>query len=164
MNRVGNSNWREYMPDVLQDIEKAGGVPALNSIEPTAGGTILEAENSILAKGKVDKSNLGFTGTGYVEFTPSSDASIEWIFEAPADGIYTLEFRYALPEGERSVMVSVNGQPRGEVVFWMTSGNSVWMWDRKNVYLSKGENKIQLSTVSSLPNMDHINILYSGRF
>ena len=164
MNRVGISNWRSYMEDALLDVEKAGGIPDVSSFEVTEGGTILEAEETELMNGKIANSAQGFTGSGYVKFDPSNEGnSISWIFNAPSSGVYELEFRYSLTNGQQAIDVNVNKQSQGEVVFWTTSANDVWMWDRKNVKLLKGVNTIQLSSKQTIPNMDHLNVFYKGK-
>ena len=164
MNRVGHSDWRSHMEDALLDIEKAGGQRGITSFEVTQGGIILEAENAVRSSGKMAKTVRGFTGTGYVDFDQTAEASsIEWIFDAPVGGVYTLEFRYALEKGQYPVTVSVNRKPRGDVVFWATSSNDVWAWDRKTVRLNKGENSIKLTVSGTLARLDHLNVLFAGR-
>ena len=160
MNRVGYCDWRKQMSDVLNDIKIAGGSPSMSSIEPTAGGTVLEAEKARTTEGQVSRSDKGFTGGGYVDFDDSTASnSIVWIFDAPKSGVYTLEFRYALPEGELPIDIYVNGQSKGQVVFWTTSSNDVWQWDRKTVNLKQGSNTIKLTTNGAVPHIDHLNIL-----
>ena len=161
MNRVGHCDWRKQMKDVLHDIEIAGGTPALTSFEPTAGGLILEAEKARITGGQSAGTDPGFTGTGYVDFDDAAGGStITWTYDSPKAGTYTLEFRYALPEGQRPMNISVNGQDYGEIVFWTTSSNSVWMWDRKPVALKRGSNTIKLASTGATPHIDHLNVLY----
>jgi hypothetical protein len=163
MNRVGYCDWRKLMADVLADIEKAGGGPSMTSFEPTAGGTILEAESAQFTVGQATASDQGFTGTGYVDFDDATGGgTITWTFDAPAAGAYTLEFRYALPDGERPMDLSINGQPQGEIVFWTTTGNSTWLWDRKSVELNQGSNTIMLASTGPTPHIDHLNVLFAG--
>ena len=160
MNRSGHSDWRKFMADALQDIEKAGGTAKISSFEPTKGGTILEAENASVSNGKVAKEAAGFTGSGYVDFDPKAKSStITWTFDAPKAGLYTMEFRYALENDQYPVAVSVNGKAQGDVIFWSTSGNTTWAWDRKNVQLDKGKNQIKLSADRPLARLDHLNLI-----
>ena len=60
----------------------------------------------------------------------------------------------------RGMNISVNGQDYGEIVFWTTSSNSVWMWDRKPVALKRGSNTIKLASTGATPHIDHLNVLY----
>jgi hypothetical protein len=164
LNRSGHSDWRQFMTDALLDIEIAGGVAEISSFEPTEDGIILEAEDAEFTNGTTAGHVPDYTGTGYVDFTPSADApaSIEWTFDAPESGVYTLEFRYAMATGQRPIAVDINGQSQGEVVFWTTSSDSVWAWDRKPVLLSQGKNQIKLSAQSPLVRLDHLNLFYEG--
>jgi hypothetical protein len=161
MNRSGRSDWRSFMKDVLHDIEIAGGTEnQFASLEVTEGGIILEAEDAVFTNGKSANGTAGSTGSGYVDFDPKTKSStITWAYEAPEAGVYTLEFRYALEEGQYPVAVSVNGKAQGDIVFWSTSGDTVWAWDRKNVQLNKGENQIKLSADRPLARLDHLNLL-----
>lgn len=160
MNRSGRSDWRSFMTEALQDIEKAGGTAKISSFEPTKGGTILEAENASVKNGKAAKQAAGFTGRGYVDFDPQANtSSITWTFDAPKAGLYTMEFRYALEKGQYPVTVTVNGKAQGDIVFWNTSGNTTWTWDRKNVQLNNGVNQIKLSANRPLARLDHLNLL-----
>ncbi|MCH6259021.1 hypothetical protein MLD52_20865 [Puniceicoccaceae bacterium K14] len=164
MNRVGHSDWRSHMEDALMDIEKAGGQRGMDSFEITAGGTILEAEDASLHNAKVTSAVAGFSGIGYVESDQGADSSssVEWTFDAPIDGTYMLEFRYALEKGQFPVRVQVNAESQGEVVFWTTSSIDVWAWDRKAVTFKKGRNRIKLLAPSVLPIIDHLNVFFEG--
>ncbi|MFC1761522.1 GDSL-type esterase/lipase family protein [Planctomycetota bacterium] len=160
MNRSGHSDWRKFMAEALLDIEKAGGTAKISSFKPTPGGTILEAEDASVSSGKSANDAAGFTGSGYVDFDPQAKASsITWTFDAPKAGLYTMEFRYALEEGQYPVAVTVNGNSQGDIVFWNTGGNATWAWDRINVQLDKGRNQIKLAADRPLARLDHLNLL-----
>lgn len=163
MNRVGHSDWRSFMKDVLDDVVIAGGTRILpNSLKVTAGGEMIEAEQATLINGKAVEStdgNTGNTGSGYVEFDEKAkSSSITWSYDAPKAGLYTMEFRYALESGTYPVVLNINEKLQGEIIFWSTSGNSVWAWDRKVVQLNKGKNSIKLSAKRPLARIDHLNI------
>ncbi|MDB4766230.1 carbohydrate-binding family 6 protein [bacterium] len=160
-NRTGHSDWRKFMTDVLRDIETAGGSETqMASLEVTPGGTLFEAESAEIFNGVSASEANGFTGDGYVEFDAAAKSTaITWTVDAPEDGLYSLEFRYALEEGQYPVAVAVNGNRQGEIIFWSTSGDSVWAWDRKNVQLKKGKNQIKLSADRPLARLDHLNLL-----
>ena len=97
----------------------------------------------------------------FVEFDSKAKTSAAtWNYQAPEDGLYTLEFRYALESNDQyPVTVDINSESQGEIIFWSTSGNSVWAWDRKVVSLKKGKNEIKLSANRTLPRLDHLNLL-----
>ena len=160
LNRVGHSDWRKFMSESLNDIKIAGGKPQMKSIPPTEGGIILEAEKALLTNGSIGKSEIEATGGSYVEFTTDAKLSeITWTFDAPEAGLYTLEFRYAQEKEQYPVTLKHNDKPAGEIIFWNTSSTSTWAWDRVNLQLEKGENKITLSTKGSLSKIDHLNII-----
>ena len=165
LNRGGYSDWRQFMPEVLHDIEIAGGTQTqaqlqITSLEATPGGTLLEAEAAEINNGSLANEVSGFTGEGYVEFDSDAKASaITWAVDAPEAGLYTLEFRYALARGQFPVAVTVNDDQQDAIVFWSTSGDSVWAWDRKNVQLKKGKNQIKLSAERPLARLDHLNLM-----
>ena len=160
-NRAGYSNWRKFMPEVLRDIQTAGGSQMkIESLDATPGGILLEAEVAEIFNGVSAEEVKGFTGDGYVEFdSGAKSSSITWTIEAPHAGSSSLEFRYALEKGQFPATVTVNNRERGEIVFWSTSGDTVWAWDRKTVQLKKGTNQIKLSSDRPLPRLDHLNLL-----
>ena len=161
MNRVGTSDWRGYMKEVLHDIEIAGGTDAkMESLDVTEGGILLEAEDAAVTNGQSASDATGFTGSGYVEFDPNAKASsIAWTIDAPEAGLYTLEVRYALDDEPYPVTVQLNDVPQSDLVLWSTSSDEVWAWDRKNVTLKKGKNTIELSADRPLARIDSLNLL-----
>jgi hypothetical protein len=146
---------------VLYDLRIAGAEPAVPAIAPTAGGTVLEAEDATAsdAAHPLRKSAAGHTGRGYLEFDHTLDPRrVTWTFEAPADGRYALEFRYAMRRGLSSQAdLSVNGAPV-PLTLWPTGGASTWAWDRKIVNLRRGANRIELRP-GAVVNLDHLNVL-----
>ena len=76
MNRVGHSDWRGYMKEVLLDIKIAGGKETkMASLPATSGGEILEAEEAIITNGNTSTEATGFTGNGFVEFDSKAKTS-----------------------------------------------------------------------------------------
>ena len=161
MNRSGNSDWRRYFKEARKDIEIAGGKETkITSFDVTPGGILVEAESAKIFNGASADDAQEFTGSGYVDFDADAKSSaITWTVDAPESGVYTLEFRYALEDDQYPVKVTVNDNDAGEIVFWSTSGNDVWAWDRKNVRLEKGKNEIRLSANRPLARLDHLNLL-----
>jgi len=163
LNRVGHSDWRGFMKEVLHDIVIAGGeAKLLGSCDVTEGGEIVEAEgeDARLTNGLIIKTKKTATGAGFVEFHhDAKDSSIMCQFIAPRERDYTMEVRYALKSGSYPVKVTVNGQSCGEMTFWSTTGKSVWAWDRKVISLRKGYNIIELSADRPLPSIDHLNLI-----
>lgn len=160
LNRVGHVNWRELYSAVLYEFTTTDSEVAIPSMPPTAGGTILEAEDAQTDRAPVRNSTAGFTGAGYRDMAGSQGRRwIEWTFNAPAAGQYILEFRYAMRRQEiEPAALTINGESAGDLVIWPTGGASSWAWDRKIVTLPAGENTIRLNLPLG-PNVDHLNVI-----
>ena len=163
-NRVGHVDWRKAYDSVLYDLTIVGATPAVPSITPTPGGTILEAEDAVAGDSSqpVHTSAAGYTGRGYLEFTHTLDPRrIVWNYDAPLDGAYALEFRYAIRRGLVTTSdLDVNGTVM-PLQLWPTGGGTSWAWDRKIVTLRRGPNRIELRP-GAVVNLDHLNILPWG--
>ncbi len=81
----------------------------VNGSGPPPGGddTIYETESAALSGVTVRSSYDGFTGTGYGDFRGAASAT--WTIAVPADGLYTLAFRYAVGIKDRKAVVSIDG-------------------------------------------------------
>jgi hypothetical protein len=129
-------------------------------MQPTAGGTIIEAEDADFRVSVVRSEVDGFTGKGYLE-TKVGDArhQVKWTFSAPEAGNYILEFRYTLNrEQVFKSPVEINGNKAGEIEFWNTGNAGSWVWERITVHLEKGENTIGISPEGFVL-LDHLNII-----
>jgi hypothetical protein len=163
-NRVGHVDWRQAYYSVLYDLTIVGATPAVPAIAPTPGGTILEAEDAVAGDPlqPLRTESAGYTGRGYLEFSHTLDPRrVVWNYDAPADGTYALEFRYAIRRGlvTESDLI-VNGTPM-PLLLWPTGGGSSWAWDRKIVTLRRGPNRIELRP-GAVVNLDHLNVLPWG--
>jgi hypothetical protein len=158
---VGIVDWRNNYNHVLYDITSIGGNINVPSMLPTPGGSILEAEDARSDISAVKSVIPGFTGNGYLETTRAGDAKqqIEWNFNAPENAYYILEFRYTLKREQLfSSPLLINGEQKGDIIFYMTGKPGSWAWERMIVYLTKGKNTIHISPGGFvLP--DHLNIL-----
>jgi hypothetical protein len=165
MNRVGYSDWRLHMEDVLLDIEKAGGKRGMTPFAVTAGGTILEAEEASFTNAKIASNIPNSSGKGHIEFDQNIDtgSAVTWNFNAPVAGTYMLEFRYAMEKGRLPIEVDINNNSQGDIIFWTTTSNAIWAWDRIAVTLKKGTNSITLSATKPMPAIDHMNVFFEGK-
>lgn len=161
LNRVGYVDWRETMDDVLHELTNLGSDTELTPMQPTSGGTILEAEIARREGAAINTQYEGFTGTGYARLYSESRPSLEWDFNAPEAGTYTLEFRYATTwwSGFTKLPVFINGDKPATFQFYRTGSPSSWACDRIHVKLQKGENTIRLQGNRSII-VDHLNILF----
>jgi hypothetical protein len=151
---------KAFMKFVLNDIVIAGGSAQLASRQPTAGGAIIEAETATVQGGPKVTANSGNTGSGYVDLTNSTTGSVQFTFNAPAAGLYTLEFRYAQDSGNVPVTLSVNGTAATvPISFWTTGSKSVWQAETRNVNLVAGNNVITLTWAKKWGALDHVNII-----
>ena len=159
-NRVGYVDWRKNFNWALYEIIGNGGQVNLPSMQPTAGGTILEAEAADYKISVLKTDLAGFTGTGYLE-TKTGDArhQVKWTFNASEPGNYILEFRYTLKRDQVfQSPVEINGNKACDIEFWSTGNPGNWVWERITVKLEKGENSISISPEGFVL-LDHVNII-----
>jgi hypothetical protein len=106
----------------------------------------------------------GFSGDGFIEISTSVNKSINIPVTAPADGYYSISFRYANGNGPTNTenkcairTVTTNGQVNGIVVFPQRGKNEWSNWGMSSgvkVYLKKGSNTITLSYENYNENMN----------
>ncbi len=159
-NRVGFVDWRKNFDWALFDVIANGGQINLPSMQPTTGGTILEAEEADYLVSILKSEVEGFTGEGYLE-TKVGDArhQVKWTYNAPETGSYILEFRYTLKrEQVFPSPVEINGKKAGEIEFWNTGNTGSWVWERVTVPIEKGDNTIGISPEGFVL-LDHLNVI-----
>jgi hypothetical protein len=159
-NRVGYVDWRKNFDWALFDVIANGGQVNLPSMQPTTGGTILEAEEADYLVSIFKSEVEGFTGKGYLE-TKVGDArhQVKWTYNAPETGSYILEFRYTLKREQIFPSpVEINGKKAGEIEFWNTGNTGSWCWERVTVHIEKGENTIAISPEGFVL-LDHLNVI-----
>jgi hypothetical protein len=165
-NRVGYCDWRELMGYAIDDIVIAGEQPQFaclsNSMQPTHGGTLLEAEKADIRNGEKSTLISGHTGSGYVDFETTADiGSLEWQYRAPQSGTYLLEVRYTRPATKSNAVIFINDSEVSTVPLWSSGAKAVWLWDRAAVQLEQGDNTIRLH-LEGEPLIDHVNVIYAG--
>ena len=157
---MGYVDWRKNFDWALFDVIANGGQINLPSMQPTTGGTILEAEEADYLVSIFKSEVEGFTGKGYLE-TRVGDArhQVKWTYNAPETGSYILEFRYTLKrEQVFPSPVEINGKMAGEIEFWNTGNAGSWVWERVTVHIEKGENTIGISPEGFVL-LDHLNVV-----
>ncbi|MFC4403033.1 pectate lyase [Gracilibacillus xinjiangensis] len=158
----------------IDDLKISGSLPAEEEepaeepeqpAEPTEDGVngIYEAENAVISDAIIDNKHAGFTGTGFVDYNPNAPGGwIEWTVNVPADGEYTLDFRYAHGGTDlRPAEVSVNGEVvEAELPFDPTGGFAVWKNTSMTANLTAGENVIRATGIapSGGANIDHLRV------
>ena len=159
-NRVGYVDFRENFNWALFDVIGNGGKVNLPSMQPTTGGTILEAEDAVYKISVLKSDVTGFTGKGYLE-TKVGDAKhqVKWTYDAPESGSYILEFRYTLKREQIFPSpIEINEKKACDIEFWNTGNTGNWVWERVTVTLEKGENTIGISPEGFVL-LDHLNII-----
>jgi len=159
-NRVGNVDWKKNFQWAIYEVISNGGKLNMPSMQPTPGGTILEAEDVCTDPSLIDSKLDGFTGKGYVGSGQGHERhQLVWNYTAPESGEYILEFRYTLNRNDVApIALDINGKNIGDIEFWSTGNAGTWVWERVTVNLEKGENTIAISPERFVL-MDHLNIL-----
>jgi hypothetical protein len=160
-NRIGEVDWKRLYLDVLHDVRAVGGGPNIPSMEPTPGGTLLEAEAGRTDAPENSLRKAGPEGPGYLEFSAyrSGDRYLEWDYGAPANGRYVLEVRYSAGDMETSdARVEVDGEVAGTIGLWGTGGHGNWCWDRTTVDLEAGRHTLRLYPNGEF-RIDHLNVI-----
>ncbi|XEC96645.1 pectate lyase [Paenibacillus tarimensis] len=124
---------------------------------------IFEAEDAALTAAIIDNKHAGFTGTGFVDYSPNTPGGIiEWSVDIPAAGMYTLEFKYAIGATDnRPLEIKVNGEiVEAELSFAPTGDWTSWQTVTASAALNAGGNTITATAVgpSGGPNVDHLRI------
>ena len=159
-NRVGIVDWKEAYRHILYELTSNKVKVNILSMQPTTGGTILEAEDLDVPQYTKLTSPTGFTGKGFVAYQHGQPAAnLTWKYYTPATGKYILEFRYSLKREEPAPsLVFVNGKKIAEIDFWTVGYEESWVYERVTVDLEKGENAISLDQ-GRFANIDHLNII-----
>lgn len=124
---------------------------------------IYEAEEAEITAAIIDNKHVGFTGTGFVDYNPNAPGgTITWKVDVPAEGVYTLAFRYAHGGTDpRPAEIKVNGEVAAAGLAFDPTGDwAGWMTTSTEASLKAGENTIVATAVgaSGGGNIDHLRI------
>ena len=159
-NRVGHVNWIDLYTYVLKDITDLDGKVQLPHMETTRGGTILEAETATVENAKESSEVKGFTGSGYV-IAINSLSKVKLTYDVMSAGKYIFEFRYVAKLAAGSALsktsVFIGDAPSAEITFWRSGTHQNWVWDKVEVTLPKGRQKISFTLPEEIL-LDHINV------
>lgn len=134
-----------------------------SSASSANGGEITLQENQTGfcgVDGSIDNDNAGFTGDGFANTDNANGNAVRYRINAPTDGSYLLELRYASAT-DRPAIVVVNGSTEANVGFPSTGSWTSWTVDTGTVNLSAGENYIDVVATSGagLPNVDSMTVI-----
>ncbi|MDL4839809.1 pectate lyase [Aquibacillus rhizosphaerae] len=153
----------EEEPTEPTDPEDPGTDEPSAPVEDGSSG-VYEAENAQIDAAIIDNKHVGFTGTGFVDYSPNAPGGwIEWTVDVPVDGIYNLDFRYAHGgTDQRPSDISVNGELVQEKLAFAPSGGwATWVTTSMKAELKSGENVIRATGAgaSGGANIDHLKVL-----
>ncbi|GAB2565579.1 pectate lyase [Gracilibacillus alcaliphilus] len=124
---------------------------------------IYEAEEAELHAAIVDNKHTGYTGSGFVDYSPNAPGGwIEWTIDVPVDGEYYLDFRYAHGgTDQRPTEIAVDGEIIApELAFDPTGGFADWEYTSTKATLTAGEHKVRATGIapSGGANIDHLRV------
>ncbi|KAI9155185.1 Mannan endo-1,4-beta-mannosidase [Paramyrothecium foliicola] len=100
-----------------------------------------EAEDAVLSGTVVEKTQAGFSGTGYVTSFDEANDKVTFTLETKADTLFDLTVRYAGIYGEKRTSVILNGGASSEVLLPATTTFSEVSGGQ--LLLTAGQNKVE---------------------
>jgi len=174
----GNLDQIEIKKDVVADCNgDANGTASIDHCNVCSGGntgiianstcvlnceTIIQAEDALYEGGPtVEKMYAGYNGTGFVDF-PLNRGYVGFSVQGCAAGAYTLEYRYALGDGNRTGILNVNGSKQ-PLTMTSTGAWTSYNTELVNITLNAGTNVIIFEAIGSdYGNLDQIEIKQVG--
>src|SRR6266508_112120 len=127
-----------------------------------AAATRYEAENATISEGVVESNHLGFSGTGFVNYTNVIGSYVEFTVNASAAGNATLAIRYANGStADRPMDIAVNGTTVAAGASFAPTGNwDTWATKTITAAVTIGSNKIRATatTAGGGPNVDFLDV------
>jgi pectate lyase len=117
--------------------------------------------------GTVMKNLSGWTGTGYIDIGYNVGAYISYEISVPANGVYSLIWRYAFNGTARDARLVINGNITGDTVYFPSTGSSsTWQLSAPvNISLAAGDNIIRIEALygttnsGGLGNIDYFMVI-----
>ena len=137
--------------------------PTEEPTEPVIEAKKYYASDASFHRSWTETTNAGFTGPSYVNYDNTIGSFIEWTVDAPVDGNYNIDFRFANGSNvNRELKVITNGDKTHGQYLDFNSTGSWTSWDDNSavVSLKKGSNTIKAYATNSGggPNMDYIEV------
>jgi uncharacterized delta-60 repeat protein len=135
---------------------------------PPTGGVIVQAEGGGPFTGAfVSRSNAGYTGSGYVDFSADNGGSAAWnVAGLAGPGDYVVDFRYANGSSSRTLQFeAAPGTPAKNVTFAPTGAWTNWSTVSVPATVGGAGNSLAvvLRTIGSNgPNIDSITVRKTG--
>lgn len=136
-----------------------GAKTATSNITVIPNNQVYQAEDAEFGGPTIATNQLGYNGTGFLDYTNLSNDFIKWTVYAPTTGTYNLSFRYAASV-IRPLKLTINGvDVMTSVPFPSTGSFAVWGNYTTSQPLTAGNNTITLTAIgSSGGNFDEISI------
>lgn len=138
-------------------------IPTEPPTDPPVTASKYYASDAVIYKGVTETVNEGFESEAYANFNNEIGSFVEWTVNAPSDGNYTVDFRYANgTDVNRPLKLIVNGDKEyGQYVDF--NGTGAWTsWSNQTavVSLKAGKNtlKAYATTQNGGPNVDYVAI------
>lgn len=138
-------------------------IPTEPPTDPPVTASKYYASDAVIYKGVTETVNEGFESEAYANFNNEIGSFVEWTVNAPSDGNYTVDFRYANgTDVNRPIKLIVNGDKEyGQYVDF--NGTGAWTsWSNQTavVSLKAGKNtlKAYATTQNGGPNVDYVAI------
>lgn len=156
----------KLLSDHLLGMDVKFAAPIIPTEPPTAPPVTASkyyASDAVIYKGVTETVNEGFESEAYANFNNEIGSFVEWTVNAPSDGNYTVDFRYANgTDVNRPIKLIVNGDKEyGQYVDF--NGTGAWTsWSNQTavVSLKAGKNtlKAYATTQNGGPNVDYVAI------
>jgi pectate lyase len=119
--------------------------------------TDYQAEEAVFT-GAAESNNAGFTGTGFVNFTPDGENTINFTVCQAVGGSFSIKFRYANGSaGARVGKLYVNEVFRKDLEFAPTGAWTTWAEEMDEVAMLAGINNIRINwDTADGPNLDKL--------
>jgi uncharacterized protein YjdB len=118
-----------------------------------------QAEDAEFVGPVIATNQLGYNGTGFLDYTNATNDFIKWNVYVPTTGNYTLNFRYAA-SANRPLKLTINGvDVSASFAFPSTGSFAIWGNISTSQLLTAGNNTITLTAIgSSGGNFDELTI------
>jgi len=137
-----------------------GGIYSESEVQVLLGNTTYQAEDAEFNGPLIETNQPGYNGTGFLDYSNSSNDYIRWYVYVPSDGTYSLSFRYALGKGDRPLKLTINDEERiASISFPATGSFDNWMVYTTEQALEAGTNTITLTAIgASGGNFDELTV------
>ncbi|QRR00672.1 T9SS type A sorting domain-containing protein [Dyadobacter sandarakinus] len=128
--------------------------------QPT--GLNLEAEDATLSGVVKANDHSFYTGSGFADFINKNNDYIEWNVQIGSPGTYSVGFKFANASTPRTLALSVDGVPSGNLTFiTLTSWDSWAFYSATRIFLKPGTHKIRVAANgTSGPNIDYLSLSF----